>query len=362
MNNYSFISGARDVAGTVAVVCRYYLLISWRVRRQLRRWHRRAERIADPELRATALEKLRGESLHAQAAAVFATTAPCRRYGPLTELQVGIAVMFDFLDGVSEAAVPDQIANGRHLYRALTAALDPGAEPADYYAAYTLGEGDGGYLDDLAAACRSALGRLPSADVVRPLALEAAMRCGVGQTRTHSAQTRGIDQLRAWAETLQPPGRDYAWWELGAGGAASLALHALLAAAADPATTSAHARRLDAAYFPSVCALATLLDSLIDYDGDQTTGAHSFVSYYGKPEVAAERLAGIAADGVEAVAGIRRRSRQHVVIATGVVAFYLSAASAHGVFAGMATRRVIGAMNPFVLRPILAIATAKRRL
>lgn len=362
MNNYGFIRGARDVAGMVAVVCRYYLLISWRARRQLRRWHRRAERIADPDLRAMALDKLRGESLHAQAAAVFATTAPCRRYGPLVELQVGIAVMFDFLDGVSEAAVPDQLANGRNLYRAMAAALDPGAEPADYYASYTLGEGDGGYLDDLAAACCSALGRLPRAEVVRPLALEAAMRCSVGQTRTHSAETHGIDQLREWAETLQPPGRDYAWWELGAGAAASLALHALLAAAADPATTSAQARRLDAAYFPSVCALATLLDSLIDYEGDQITGAHSFVSYYGQPEVAAERLAGIATDGVEAVAGIGRRTRQHIVIATGVVAFYLSSASAHGLFAGVATRRVIGAMNPFVLRPILAIAAAKRRV
>lgn len=309
-----------------------------------------------------ALEKLRGESLHAQAAAVFATTAPCRRYGPLTELQVGIAVMFDFLDGVSEAAVPDQLANGRHLFHAMTVALDPGAEPADYYAAYTLGEGDGGYLDDLAAACCAALGRLPRAEVVRPLALEAAMRCGVGQTRTHSAETRGIGQLREWAETLQPPGRGFAWWELGAGAAASLALHALLAAAADPATTSAQARQLDASYFPSVCALATLLDSLIDYDADQVTGSHSFVSYYETPDLAAERLAGIATDAVEAMAGIRRRSRHHVVIATGVVAFYLSAASAHGVFAGEATRRVIGAMNPFVLRPILAIAATKRRL
>jgi len=362
MNNHGFIKGGCDVAVMVAIVCRYYLLISWRVRRQLRRWHRRAERIADPELRAMALDKLRGESLHAQAAAVFATTAPCRRYGPLIELQVGIAVMFDFLDGVSEAAVPDQLANGRHLYRAMVVALDPGAEPADYYAAYTPAEGDGGYLDDLAAACRSALGRLPRAEVVRPLALEAAMRCSAGQTRTHSAETRGIGQLREWAETLQPTGRDYAWWELGAGAAASLALHALLAAAADPATTSSQARRLDAAYFPSVCALATLLDSLIDYDGDQITGAHSFVSYYGKPEVAAERLARIAADGVEEVAGIRRRSRHHMVIATGVVAFYLSAASAHGVFASEATRRVIGVMNPFVLRPILALAATKRRV
>ncbi len=121
------------------------------------------------------------------------------------------------------------------------------------------------------------------------------------------------------------------------------------------------ARRLDAAYFPSVCALAALLDSLIDFDEDQRTGAHSYVGYYASAEAAASRLERIALDGVEGMASVPH-ARRHAVIATGVVGFYLSATSASGGFAGVASRRVIGAMNPYVLRPILAIAALKRRL
>ncbi|MBB4664227.1 DUF2600 family protein [Conexibacter arvalis] len=353
----------RDAGAMVAVVGRYYLSISWRVRRQLRRWHARAERIADPALRATAVEKLRDEQLHAHAAAVFAVTAPRRHVAPLVELAVAFAVMFDYLDAVSEEPADDQLANGLQLFRALQVALDPALAPEPYYAAHPVGagEGDGGYLDDLAAACRAALARLPSADVVRPLAVAAAARCGGAQSRTHAVASRGPGQLREWAATLLPDDRGYAWWELTAGAAASLSVHALFAAAADPRVTTAEARRLDAAYFPSICALATLLDSLIDYDADRRTGAHSYVGYYDSAGTAAERLAAIAADGVAATAGLRHR-RRHRVIAIGVAGFYLSAAGAHGAYARPAARQVVAALNPLVLRPILALAAAKRRV
>lgn len=355
------IRGIGDFVAMIVVVGQYYLSISWRVRRHLLRWRSRARQISDPGLREMAVSKLRDEYLHSQAAAVFATTAPWRYRGALVELLVTFEVMYDYLDAVSEAPVDDQLANGLQLHRALSVALDPGASASEYYAAYSSSAGDGGYLDDLAAACRHALDRLPSADVVRPLALRAAARCGGGQTHTHAAESQGIEQLREWAGTLAPGGRGYEWWELGAGAAASLALHALFASAADPAVTRAGAERLDAAYFPSVCALAALLDSLIDYDGDQVTGAHSYVGYYESAGVAAERLAVIATDGVEAMAGLRH-ARRHGVIATGVAGFYLSSPSARGTYAAAATQRVIGVLNPFVLRPILAIAAVKRRV
>jgi len=272
--------------------------------------------------------------------------------------------MYDFLDAVSEAPADDQLANGLSLHRALRVALDPGAAPCRYYEAWPGGD-DGGYLDDLVAACRGALARLPNAAALRPLLLEAALRCGGGQTHTHAVETQGTGQLRAFArtlaETLEPGRRGYEWWELTAGAAASLALHALFAAAADPAATVADARRIDAAYFPSICALAALLDSLIDHDADQLTGAHSYVGYYRGPEHAAQRLAAIAADGAERAAALRRHGRRHAVIATGVAGFYLSAASAHGAFAAPATARVIAALDPLVLRPVMALAAVKRR-
>jgi tetraprenyl-beta-curcumene synthase len=360
MTTDAFLRGVRDFVAMAAVVSRYYVSISWRVSRVLDNWRARAELISDPCLRGIAVSKLRDEHLHAQAAAVFATTAPRANRAALVELLVTFEVMYDFLDAVSEAHVADQVANGRCLHRALLVALDGSAERGGYYAEFP-GRDDGGYLDELAAACRHVFEQLPSADVVRPYALAASERCCGGQTHTHAVTSAGIDQLRAWALSLASTRYGaYSWWELAAASAASLAIHALFAVAADPTATRGDAAQVDAAYFPSVCALAALLDSLIDRDADRDAGAHSFVGYYSSRQAVTQRLAMIAADGVEAMAGLRG-ARRHAVIATGVAGFYLSDVDARRPFAVSATSRVIDALNPFVLRPILAIAAAKRR-
>lgn len=348
---------SRDALALASVVVRYYVSVAFQVRRELRRWRRCAQDICDPMLRITAVDKLGGEYLNTEAAAAFATLAPRRCRRALVELLVAFEVMYDYLDGVSESDAPDPLANGLRLHQALVAAILPQGSPVDYYAGHRC-PGDGGYLDALVESCRRSFAKLPAAEVVRPIALAAAERCGQGQSRTHAVGSTGVASFRSWAESLGVSSA-YKWSEVAAGAASSLAMHALFASAADRRTTRADAVRTEEAYFPAVCALSTLLDSLIDYESDLDTSDHSYVAYYDTPKVVADRLGFVARDADRAVRALRRPGR-HAVIATGVSGFYLSAVQT-GTLGRSAGPAVIAGLSPALIRPVLALAGLKRR-
>jgi len=339
----STASTTLDVVSAVRVVTHYYAAVAPQVRGELRRWQARAETIPDPVLRSEALSKLGDERLNAEAAATFAVLAPRRHRTDLIRLTVAFQVMYDYLDAVSEHPVEDPLRNGLRLHEALVTAIDPDAPPVDFYAFDRDGD-DGGYLRSLTDTCREAFGRLPAGEAVLPLLRRACRRCGSGQSRTHAVDATGVGQLERWA-TRTSADRTYAWWELAAGAASSLALHALFAAAADPRTGPRVATQVDAAYFPSVCALSTLLDSLVDHHEDTRDGSHSYVAYYSHREHATMRIAAIAD---EAASGTRRlpSGRRHAVIATGVACFYLSNRRETRRFCGFAHDRITQPLGP----------------
>lgn len=350
------ITSALDAAGLAQVVTNYYATCAREVRVQLDRWRRQARSIPNRRLRALAVHKLSAEHLNAEAAAVFATLAPPQTRRRAVRLAVAYEVLYDYLDGVSEEPASDPVANGLHLHRALSTALSAPQRPIDYYAHGCTG-GDGGYIDSLTAACRHEFGLLPAATTVLPVALAAAERCGEGQTRTHAVASAGVEQLSAWVATLDTDS-GYAWWEVAAGTASSLALHAILVTAASPDATADDAHRADRAYWPSICALSTLLDSLIDYEADTASDTdHSYVAYYPSLETAAQRLGQLAVDGDRAVRSLRH-PRRHAAIAAGVTGFYLSAA--HDASAA-AKSAIVGAISPALIRPVLALAALRRR-
>src|SRR5215218_1030654 len=103
---------------TVALVranARFWPTVFPAVRRELRRWDRRAHTIPDPALRSQALAKLRNERFNAEVAATLATlVAPVRRR-EVTEAIVALEVMYDYLDGLGEQSVHDPLADGRQL-------------------------------------------------------------------------------------------------------------------------------------------------------------------------------------------------------------------------------------------------------
>ena len=140
-------------------------------------------------------------------------------------------------------------------------------------------------------ACQRALQSLPSALALEPLLVHAAERCGEAQSRNHAVLVEGSEQLIEWAAEQQDTG-DYLWWELAAGGHLLPGAARAVRGGRGP-TTLAEAERIDSAYYPPICAISALLDSLVDLGDDAGGTNHSFVGHYPTSSLTSERFAAI---------------------------------------------------------------------
>ena len=229
--------------------------------------------------------------------------------------------------------------------------------PFDYYAHHPQRE-DGGYLETLKRACLKALDGLPSASAVNRTLNDAAKRCGEAQAHNHALAVEGCGRLVRWSRE-QAPDSGYLWWEMAAAGISCLAIHALFAAAATPTTTRREAQRIDDAYFPPVCAISALLDSLIDLPHDAGTANHSFAAHYSSSESAAGRYAAIITAAERRLSTLRLAPRHRIVLA-GITGYYLSAPEAASGPAQPITAQAIEASGPMV-RPTVALMRIRRR-
>ena len=227
--------------------------------------------------------------------------------------------------------------------------LEPRAG-GDYYRHHTRA-GDGGYLRELVRTVRLELSRLPAAAAVAAVARESAARCAQAQLLGHAAARAGTAELELWA-TREATDTALGWPEYLAGAAASvLAVHALIAAAADARTTPVDAAQIDAAYL-SIGAL-TMLDSLIDRDADIATGQLGYARFYASPEAMATALVGVARDATRR-ARLLPRAAHHVMTLVGTVAYYASAPAAKSAFAQPVIARLIAELRPLIT-PTLAL-------
>jgi tetraprenyl-beta-curcumene synthase len=355
---------ARELAALALVMARFWFVVFPLARAQLRGWQRIAGAIPDPALREQALATLKSERLSAAGAALFAATTPRRRgrTGPsLVRALVAYQVICDYLDTLAEQPSEEPIANGMQLHRALADAVADGPL-ADHYARHAVRD-DGGYLAALVAACRESCARLPAYAPVRAAALREASR-NVVQGINHAPAGVREPALREWADATRagdPVGAgDASWFELAAAGSSSLAVLALIAAAADPAMTAATAEQVRLAYFPWIEALSTLLDSVADREHDLRTGELNFVSRYPTRAAAVARLQEVT---TRAIAGARDlpRGERHVVLAAGMIAMHVSEAGAWEPWAQPATRAVLRAADTRALPLLLLLLRAWRR-
>jgi tetraprenyl-beta-curcumene synthase len=139
----------------------YWLTVFPLIRRETRRWAKRAEEIPDPVLRRIALETQRAERGNHEGAGAFATFVPLRRRAVVVRAVVAYQLAYDYADSLAELPAADRVANGRALHEALHAALSPGTPHPDYYRHHERRD-DGGYLGTLVDACRLAVESLPS--------------------------------------------------------------------------------------------------------------------------------------------------------------------------------------------------------
>lgn len=349
----------RTVLSVVAALATYQRAVLPQVRGELRRWERWTVKIPDLVLRDAALSTLKEKSSNVEATAVFAILTPRSQRSSALRAMTALQTTIDYLDTLGEQLSDEPLEDGMALHEAIVDAITPGAPHSDWYRLHPQTE-DGGYLAALVATCQREVATLPSTDTVLVTAQHAARRCAEGQSYTHAAveSERGSQELKAWAAALDEPG-EYFWWELAAGASSSVALHALIAAAANQETDTAEAERVDAAYFPLIGALTVLLDDLIDREKDIATGEHNYLDYYPNNEVAAERFALLARRSRRAVASLRF-GQQHIAILMGVGGFYLSTPAAKSTFAGPIRARMIEALGSAVY-PILAAMRFLRR-
>jgi tetraprenyl-beta-curcumene synthase len=350
----------RVVREGIALVCVgavYWLLLQPLARREIAFWERRARTIPDDSLRERALGKLADEALNPEAAALFAVLAPRSERRRVAVFIVAYQVLYDYLDALNEMPGCTPLQTGLQLHRALTEALEPRGELSDIYQGHT-SCGDGGYVEALINACRASLGEL-SPGALAALGL-AAERCARAQSLNHAFLPGTDERLVDWSYRQKPPGTGYEWWEIAAAGISCLAVHALAARAANPDSTARELASVDHAYFPSVCGLSALLDSLADYYEDAGSENHSFAAHYRDGAHAARRLVAIASEAATLL-GVLPNAARHKVILVGICSYYLSCGSVLAGFPALARRALLEEVG-WLGTPMLAAMRARRRL
>jgi tetraprenyl-beta-curcumene synthase len=366
---------ARTLAAFALANARYWMCVARQVHTQMRHWEARAQAIEDPELRALALEKLRTEGFNAEAAAMAATIAPRATRVHVVRAIVALELLFDYLDGLTERPHSDPLGEGERLYAAFVCALDPDAvppsgprktidshprtssrrrstiDPSSGQRPSAPGADD--YLQELGQAVRLSLAQLPASEAIAPFAKRCATRGAQAQIRMHAAAVLGTTQLGEWARAeAQDSGLQ--WREFAAGAACSvLALHALIAAAADPRTTPAQAQAIEQAYL-FTGAMVTLLDGVVDHEHDAAAGALSYAGLYQDPALLAHALALVAREASRR-SGELRNGAHHLMTLAAAAAYWCSAPGAGGAHARPALEELRRELRSLMFIPLLAM-------
>jgi tetraprenyl-beta-curcumene synthase len=340
----------------VGAALHYWLTVFPLVKRETRRWAKRAAEIPDPILRRVALETMRAEHSNYEGAGAFATFVPLRRRATVVRAAVAYQLAYDYADSLAELPADDRVANGRALHEALHAALSPGMPHPDYYLHHDRRK-DGGYLRELVEACRPAVESLPSWPEVADRARAMAQLVVEFQALNHAPAELVVAKLSAFATSAPLQGAQLRWWETAAGCASSVGIFALIAASAQPSLTMWEAAAIERAYVPWIGGLHVLLDSLVDWPHDAATGNHSLIAHYPSR---AEMACGMGEIADAAVRSVRTlpQPRQHELLLAAMAGLYLARPSASFPYAAETTERILGALGDLAL-PVVLVHRAR---
>jgi tetraprenyl-beta-curcumene synthase len=345
------------VLARAAVV--YWLGVFPRVCGETRHWRRRAASIPDPTLRLLALEAQRDKRGNLEGSGAFAVSSPRRHRATALRAMLCYQIAFDYLDCLCEQPNPDPITNGHQLTSALISAIAPTTGRGNYYA-YHPHKDDNDYVQRLAGTCSTSAESLPAYATIAS-GMRRTSSYIVAYQSLHHGDARGsrvpFDQ---WAKQeterydADRPEEPLRWWELAAAAGSSLAVHALLAAGADPRTETETAIAIERAYFPWIGAANSLLDSLIDQQEDD---AYGLVNYYNSQDDTASRIELVVTNAARHARAITPREH-HAMILAAMVSFYLSTPEARRPELRATRRRVATALGDLG-RPIMLIMQAR---
>lgn len=329
----------------------YWLNVFPQVRRELRYWRARAQRIPDPRLRSLALQTYRDKWFNAEGAAAFAVLAPGATRRTTVTALIAFQAAYDYADTLAELPAADPVANGLALHRPLITALQSDLEHPDYYL-YCCLKDDGGYLQALTDACRTAFYDLPGHLLVKDAVERASTRIVIYQS-LHHGDAGARERLEQWARAQTPEGSGMRWWETAAACASSLTALALISAAADTNASRVELGAIETAYHPWIGALHTLLDSLIDWSEDERAGQPSLLENYAPSDELVKRMRMLATNSRVATATLAHPAL-HAALLAGMVSVYLAAPDARRAGTAPVAEAVLQATGPLIT-PSLAI-------
>ena len=261
-----------------------------------------------------------------EGAAAFATFTPRRARGSAIRALVAFQAIYNYADLLAEQPSEDPVGNARDVHRALLIALDPSGGSSMRDSRSTAdGRIDGDFLAEMIAACETASWQLPSYGTVAATVCRAAERIVAFQSLSLGRQ----GELESWAgsQELGLVSAGFAWWEVAAAAGSSLSVHALLAAAASPELTGHDVTAIDAAYFPCIGALHSLLDSLVDEQEDAATGQLRLLDCYPSRAQATAGLRRLTAHALNAARELPSGA-DHALLVTAMACSYLAAPEA----------------------------------
>jgi tetraprenyl-beta-curcumene synthase len=333
----------------IQTALRYWLGVYPLLAREMRHWKQRAAEMPDPLLRSVALEAQRSKRGNIEGAAAFAVLVPRKARALTVKMIVAWQAAYDYADLLAEQPSVNRSANARQLHMSLLRALQPEVAHDDYYACFDKRE-DGHYLRDLIDTTRSAFSQMSNKRPVAEPAREAITRIIAYQSLNQDDH----GELARWAEREGASDPALRWWETAAAGASSLAVLALLAAAADPRLSVSDVVAIERAYHPWIAALHTLLDSLIDLREDEQAGQVSLLSNYTSRAEVGSRMEMLAEKALRAARDLRGGGR-HVLILAGMTSLYLTAPEACFPEAAPISERILDALGEVVLPSMLVL-------
>jgi tetraprenyl-beta-curcumene synthase len=349
----------RLAAGFMQAAFCYWLSVYPWVCHEVAQLRRRAREIPDDELRGLALETIASKRGNLDGAAAFAAFVPFAHRRTVVRSLLAFQAAYDFADTLSEQPSDEPSANARTLHESLLVALKPTGAHPDYFS-HSRCPQDGGYLAGIVDACRKSVGALPCYGLVADSVCRAARRIVVYQSLNVACPQGCYGDYARWAGSETPAGTGLCWWETGASAGSSLAIFALIAAAAGQGLDDGGVAAIEAAYWPWIGALHTLLDSLVDHVKDVAAGQQSLISNYGSSTATAVGLQRLSARSVSLAHELGEDS-QHLILLAAMTGLYLSAPEARAPHALASTSSVLETMGELA-KPTMIVMSLRRVL
>lgn len=312
---------AAQLTSQLSLVGRFVQQVFPRVDEQLSHWRTMAGQCPQPILATQAAASIGSKRFHAQGGSVYALY-PGVNPTTFTRFVVALQTISDYLDNLCDRAGIEDEQGFRQLHLAMTDALSPDSQPADYYSHYPY-SGDGGYLNSLVEECRQRVKELPNYHLVQEEVCQLAGLYSELQTYKHLPLSIREVKMKEW---ITPHLQNYpslSTWEFAAATGSTLGIFALCAAAANPKLTKTEVAQLKQAYFPWIGGLHILLDYFIDQEEDRNGGDLNFVFYYQNSRECEERLTWFMHNSLRQINNLPN-PLFHRTVLEGLLAMYLS--------------------------------------